>query len=92
MSQVESEVTSRLRDVIKSQEVELREKYGPYGPQGLSSPVNLSGKRRGPWHHVLIAAVVAYQFAKIGNDKVAQGQILGDNIESMGTSSGHNSH
>ena len=100
MSQIEGEVTSRLRDVIKSQAVELREKYGPYGPQGLFPPVILSGKRRGSWHHVLIATAVAYKFTKIGNDKAArglalgptEGQIFGDNIEFMGTSSGHNSH
>ena len=48
---------------------------------------------------MLIAAAVAYQFAKIGNDKAAQDPAVGlgehdiprDNIDSLGTPPGYGS-
>ena len=63
-------------------------------------PRCLSGKLRGPWNHMLKAAAVAYQFAKIGNDKVAQDlvqnlgddKLLGKYIDCMGTFSGRDGH
>ena len=57
-------------------------------------------KLRIPWHHMLTAAVVGYQFAKIGNDKAAQDLVqrlddddkLRDYIDCMGTFSSCDSH
>ena len=77
MSQIEGEITGLLRDVIVSQTVYLKVKYGDHGPQGSLPPNILPGKLRRPWHHhVLIAVAIAYQFAKIGNDEVAQDPVV----------------
>ena len=79
-----------------SQAADLKEKYGDHGPQGLLPPDMLLEKLRRPWRHLLIAAAVAYQFAKVGNDEAAQklvvdldnDKLLGTYIDCMGTSPG----
>ena len=82
-----------------SQAVKLKGEYGENGPDGLCLPISCPELRR-LWHDMLTAAVVAYQFAKIGNDQAAQDLVqrldddekLGDYIDCMGTFSGCDGH
>lgn len=98
MSQIEGEVPGLLKDVILTQAVELEERYGKHGSQGLLPPDVFPENLRRPLHPVLISEAVAYQFAIVGNNGATQGLtqglgnvIRGNYIDCMRASIGHDS-